>query len=266
MTLVSEIITDAFRQGNLVAVGVSPTTAQTNEALRYLQRIVSSVLGNEVGDPLVAFPLGQNNISRPSNFPYWAENPGPEWFVPKDTRLVLNLESPVDVYLHPMPNDGTRFAVSDTSGNLATNTVTVHGNGRTINGATSVVLNTNGLDQEWFFRADTGNWVVVAPLLTTDTFPFPDSFDDFFVTMLAVRLNPAYGIALDEQSQLILQRARTQLRARYKQSIPVSPELGTVLLSRTSRDSRNWGWGRGGYDQWQPSFGDYPGRWGFWGY
>jgi hypothetical protein len=49
LTLVSEIITDAFRQSNLVAVGTTPTTEETTEALRYLNRIVKSVFGNEAG-------------------------------------------------------------------------------------------------------------------------------------------------------------------------------------------------------------------------
>src|SRR5690606_6184664 len=102
MTLVSDIISDAFRQNNLTAVGALPTQDESDEALRYLNRLVSSVFGAEVGDPLTAIPLGKVNISRPTDFPYWNDDPGPEWFVPKNTRIVLNLDKSIDLYLHPM--------------------------------------------------------------------------------------------------------------------------------------------------------------------
>lgn len=245
MTLVSEIISDAFRASNLIPVAGTPSTDEATEALRYLNRLVKSVFGHEVGDPLVAFPLGQNNIARPAGFPSWDVDPGPDWFVPKDTRLILNLEAPLTVYLHPMPSGGTRFAVNDTAGNIATNTVTVYGNGRTIEGANSVTLSTNGLDKEWFFREDLGNWVATSPLISTDTFPFPEEFDDFFVMMLALRINPSFGMQMDAQAQQFLTRGRAQLRARYKQNISVNPQEGTWRLTGNKDCGES-----------QPSFGD----------
>lgn len=240
MTLVSDIIIDAFRQGNLIAVNYTPPQEEIDEALRYLNRIISSVFGAEVGDPLTAIPLGRSGIARPSHFPAWNEDPGNEWYVPKNTRLILNLVDQLNLYLHPMPDDGTRFAIQDIAGNLNTIPVTVYGNGRLIDGHQSVVLDTDGLDRQWFYRADTGNWITISPLEESAPFPFPEEFDDYFITMLAMRLNPSYGVALDQQSQVILQRARTQLRARYKQNVPMMPQPGTVLLTRTSRQSPRW--------------------------
>lgn len=249
MTTVTQIITDAYRQSNLVAVGASPTAAEQVEALRFLNRIVKSVFGNEVGDPLDAFPLGGENISRPSGFPWYGSTPDEEWFVPKNARLVLNLNESIDLYLHPMPNDGTRFAVSDMANSLAAFPVTVHGNGRLIEEVTSITLNTNGLDAEWFFRADTGNWARYSPLVGADTFPFPEEFDDYFITMLAIRLNPAYGIQLDPQSEMMLKRSLKQLRARYVQIVMVQSELGLFRMSKMTADRRDWH----GYDLYDPS-------------
>lgn len=246
MTLVSTIISDAFRQSNLLALGTSPTADQQTEALRYLNRLVRSVMGYEVGDPLTAFPIGQVGIVRPSNFPAYNTTPTVEWFVPKNTRVVLNLDTSIDLYLHPMPNDGTRVAINDIAGSLATYPVTIHGNGRMIQGATEVILSTAGLDQEWMFRADTGDWVVAAPLVTTDAIPFPEEFDDYFITMLAMRLNPSYGVQMDPQAQQTLRRAQTQLTARYKQIVPVGPEIG---VTRLSLNTRKW-WEN------QPFYGD----------
>lgn len=252
MTLVSEIMTDAYRLSNLIAVGTEPTANEKAEALRYLQRIVSSVLGNEVGDPLTYFPLGTANRTRPNGYPAWGQDPGADWFVPRNSRLSLNLDSPTTVYLHPAPHDGTRFAISDAAQSLDTAPLTINGNGFFIEGATDLVLNTAGLNREWIFRADLGSWVAVSPLVETDAFPFPVEFDDFFVAMLAMRLNPSYGLTLDGQGSSILTRYRNQLRARYKQVQFISPEPGTYRLSRTSRDHY---WASGLY---QPAFGDIP--------
>lgn len=241
MTLVSEIITDALRQSNLLALGSSPTSAQQVEGLRYLNRIVKSVFGNEAGDPLTAFPVGRHNVSRPAGFPWYNDVPDNDWFVPKNTRIVFNLDNAVSLYLHPMPDDGSRFAVTDTSNNLATYNVTVNGNGRLIENSASIILNTNGLDAEWFFRADLGNWAKYAPLIISDTFPFPEEFDDYFITLLAIRLNPAYGVALDPQAQMIFERSQRQLRARYTQNIPIRSELALIRLSKLAADRDQWG-------------------------
>jgi len=251
MTLVSDIINDAFRQGNLIAVGTVPSANEIAEALRYINRIVKSVLGNEVGEPLKSFPLGRVDITRPSQYPLWDTNPGVEWVVPPNTRLTVNLSANLTVYLHPMPDDGARFAVSDAVGTLGANTLTVEGNGRSIEGALSVAINTAKVETEWVFRADTGNWHKVSPLIATDVFPFPEEFDDFFIVLLAMKINPSYGLQLDQQAQQMMSRARTQLRARYKQYMPSPSPLAL----------RRLGYPRY-FDMDQPGFGDYPGRWG----
>lgn len=241
MTLVSEIITDAFRQSNLLALGVDPTALQQAEALRYLNRIVKSVFGNEVGDPLTAFPIGRENINRPSGYPWWDDVPSNDWFVPKNTRVMLNLDAPVSLYLHPDPDDGSRFAAVDTSGNLATNNVTVYGNGRTIETELSIVLDTDGVDREWFYRADLGDWLRSIPLLSEDTFPFPEEFDFFFIIQLGMALNPTMGAALDPQTMQTYTRARTQMRARYTQFIPVRAELALIRPAKVAADRDQWG-------------------------
>lgn len=241
MTLVSQIITDAFRMSNLIAIGTTPTADEQTEALRYLNRIVKSVFGNEAGEQLAAFPLGDRNRSRPGGYPWYGEEPGNDWFVPKNVRLVLNLDSDVTVYLHPSPDDGSRFAVTDPSEILATNSLTVNGNGNRIETALSVLLNTNGLDSEWFYRADLANWAKYAPLVAADTFPFPEEFDDFFIGMLALRINPSYATMMDDQSSMMMTRSKSQLRARYTQNIPTPAELGLIRMSKMTADWYEWG-------------------------
>lgn len=240
MTLVSEIITDAYRLGNLVPIGTVPNAAQQTEGLRYLNRIVLSAIGNEAGDPLQAFPVGRRNIERPSGWPWYDGVPDNDWFVPKNIRVMLNLNGSVNLYLHPSPDDGSRFAAIDVSNNLSTFPVTVLGNGRLIEGATSIVLNTNGEDKEWFYRADLGEWQLCSPLAITDDFPFPSDFDDFFIISLAMRLNPSYSQEMDPQTQFVFKRSGNQLKARYNQTIPMASEPGLYRLPRTSQD--RWAW------------------------
>jgi hypothetical protein len=248
MTLTSEIITDAYRQSNLLPIGTSPTVDQQNEALRYLNRIVKSVFGNEAGDPLQAFPVGRNNIDRPSGFPWYDTVPDNDWFVPKNTRAMLNLDAPISLYLHPMPDDGSRFAVIDVSENVSTNNCTVYGNGRLIEGANSITLSTDSVDKEWFYRADLGNWMLYSPLTDATIFPFPEEFDDYFITLLAMRLNPAYGVMIDAQSKMIFDRAGRQLRARYTQNIPTRVELGLIRMPKTTHQRYLWDNFYGYYD------------------
>lgn len=241
MTLTSDILSDAYRQSNLIAIGVPLTTAQQTEALRYLNRIVKSVLGNEVGDPLTAFPIGRDNINRPSGYPWWDTVPSNDWFVPNNIRVMLNITAPISLYLHPDPNDGSRFAAIDTSGDLSTYPATVYGNGRTIENALSIVLNTNGYDAEWLYRGDLGNWQKCIPLNYGDTFPFPEEFDFFFIGQLAMHLNPTFGVQMDGQTQATFARAKTQLRARYTQNIPARSELALIRPTKMAADRDQWG-------------------------
>src|SRR3546814_5364482 len=57
--------------------------------------MVKSVFGDEVGEPLTALPIGSLNIDRPSGYPWWDTVPDGDWFVPKNTRAVFNLEAPL---------------------------------------------------------------------------------------------------------------------------------------------------------------------------
>ena len=238
MTLVSQIIIDAFRQSNLLALTASPTASQASEALRYLNRIVKSTIGNEAGDNLSSFPIGKNTYNRPAGYPWWDEEPDGQWFVPADTRLMVNTVRPFTVYLNPDPDDGCRLAVTAASTNLVTNPLTINGNGRLVDGQANLVLTSNA---EFFYRADTASWMRYTPLTSSDTFPFPEEFDDYFITMLAMRLNPSYGASLAPESQEVFRRSKTQLRARYTQTEPQRSELGLLRLSKMAADRDQWG-------------------------
>lgn len=248
MTTTYDIIVDAYRQSNLIAIGVEPTQIQETEALRYLNRIVRSVFGNEAGENLEAFPLGNNNVNAPAGYPWYNNTPGGDFFMPLNKRLMCNLTDDTIIYLHPKPEDGARVGVVDVSSNFATNTLTLSGNGSRIQGSPSLSLTVNGTVGEWFYREDLGNWMKVLNLGILDPFPFPTEFDDMFILLLAFRLNPAYEREFDEQSAVILRRAKTQFQARYHNDIPIQSELALIRTSRMTGDRDMWSRWWGYYD------------------
>lgn len=230
-TLVSSIIQDALRETNLIPLGVTPTTDQSAEAFRRLSTIVSSVLGNEGGEALTPMPLGQTNVQSPSGYPWWNNNLPGNVFVPVNTRIMCNLSGAGLVNLHPKPHDGARMGIVDVAGNFATNHLTINGNGRLIEGQNQMVYSTNSQIKEWFYREDLGNWVVVSPLDSAGSMPFPPEFDDMFIVMLAMRLNPRYGQTIHPASMLALKSAMSKFSARYKQSDTIEPVEDGLLYT-----------------------------------
>ncbi len=235
MATVLDLVTDAYRESNLIAIGSVLSADQLTEGVTLLNRYRMSVYGTEAGEQLLSFPLGQTNISRPDGYP---EAPDGDWIVPHNTRLYLNLSAAQTVYLNPNPIDGARFAFKDTAGNLATYNLIVKGNGRLIGGTTSATFSTNSQSREYFYRADAGDWKVLDPLVSTDTWPFPEEFDDMFVIGLAMRLNPRNVIQTSPESIAAYKRLLLMFEARYRQACQVSTELG---LLRTSGIKRRYG-------------------------
>jgi hypothetical protein len=219
MTLVSQIITDAYRETNLVPLGATISSNMQTEALNRLNSLVMSVVGNEVADGLSELAIGGDFDQ--------TEFATTEVGIPDNVRVMLNLSSATSLDLDPMPFDGQRLAVVDVSGTLGTYNLTLSGNGRNIEGASSLTLNTNSLTRQWLYRSDTGNWAKLTDLITSDQLPFPEEFDDFFIISLAARLNPRYGQTLDPASQLLLFSVLVlSLRARYHSFKQIlSPDL-----------------------------------------
>lgn len=219
MALVSDIIKQAYREANLIPLGQTPSTNQTTEALSLLNSIIMSVIGNEAGQSLEELIIGGDFDQMDLITDY----------IPDNVRLVFNLEDgPIIMGLDPYPKDGQRFAIVDTSGDMSTNTVTFNANGRTIEGADSITISTDYMYRQWMFRSDTGNWVRIAELVSSDTFPFPSEFDDFFSILLAIRLNPRYGQSMAPETMEAFKRSRSQFRARYSK-INYVPQLDLGL-------------------------------------
>jgi hypothetical protein len=226
MTLVSDIIQQAYRESNLVMAGASVSSTQETEALKRLNVLVLPVLGQEAGVKFTDLPVGEGNVSDTGFYAVpWTET----YPLPANVRLVANLEGATELLLCPEPEDGARLALIDASGNLATHNLTLTGNGRLIEAATTLVLSTDSLSAQWFYRADLGDWRRVTDFVAADEFPFPPEFDDFFVVMLAMRLNPRHGRALAEESGAAFAKSRTAFRNRYRQTITRKADAALML-------------------------------------
>jgi hypothetical protein len=241
MTLVSSIITDAYRETNLVSMTGGPSAAHTTEALSRLNSIIVSTMGFEAGDDLQDLNYGGD---------YDQSSVINEW-VPDNLRLILNLTAATTLQLDPMPYEGQRLAIVDAGSNLNTYNLILDGNGRTIEGAASVTLSTDDTVRQWMYRGDTGNWVPIETLASGDDMPFPEEFDDFFITMLAMRLNPRYGQQLAQESIERLKSTRGRIRARYRRkTFDVLTDPGLVKRDCYGFDGSENSFNRGGFWSW----------------
>lgn len=212
MTLVSDIINDAYRESNLISIGTQPSGAQRAEALAFVNRLIPSVLGYEGGENLGTVYTSDDDVDIENN------------------RLVFNHSRPLVLTLPDSLYDGMRFGVSDPKNLLSKYPVTILGGSNNIDGANSVVLNTDGIKQDFFYRADLSDWRRTAPVVETDFWPFPIEFDDMFIISLAFRLNPRYNIQSQQESILMMRRSIKQFRARYKQSKESYSDLALLRL------------------------------------
>lgn len=204
MATASDIIVAAYRESNLRAAGQSLTAAQEAEGLSILNGLLPAVVGNEVGNEFTDYNVGGQ----------WDDI---LWdYAPEDARLVLNLSGAKTLKLHPRPYDGQRLAIVDAGETLATYNLTLNGNGRLIEGADSLVLDTDGDRREWLYRADLGEWKRLTALELATDMPFPREFDDYWSVLLAMRLNPRHGRDLAQSSAAWLQSMSNRIEARYR--------------------------------------------------
>lgn len=216
MALASDIIRRAFRESNLIPIGQAPNANQMSEGIELLNSLILSTVGNEVSDGFDEIIIGGDFDQSELLINY----------LPVNTRIVFStLDGPIALGLNPYPKDGHRIAIVDTDGNISTNTVTLEGNGRTIEGASSVTVDTDLMNRQWMYRADSGNWVRISELVSADPMPFPTEFDDYFSTMLAMRLNPRFSQQIPQEVMQALTRQRSQLRARYAQIRELESDL-----------------------------------------
>lgn len=247
MTLISAIITDSYRESNLIAAGTLPSDIQTTEGLSRLSSMVAGVYGYDVGENLMDWMVG--NLNQRDARGAWTEE---DWAFPiQNSRMLLNHQNPQTIYFFQMPENGARMSVIDINGALATYPITLNGNGRLIDGAATAVLNTAGLNKTWVYDADNADWRALTGLVLTDPMPFPPEFDDYFIIRLAGRLNPRYGRSLDTMALARLAEVTEQIEARYRQTRVMPAPTAVRRLNGPSDRYYDYNGGRNGRFGWQ---------------
>jgi hypothetical protein len=221
MTLVSDIITRAYREPNIITKGAAPTDTENNEALPLLNSIILSSVGFEISDGLNDIAVGgatdQASVQITDT-------------IPANSRLLFNLTQTKTYKLNPYPQNGERFAIADVAGNFSTYNLIIDGNGKTIELDTTELFNTDGFVGQWIYTADVGDWIRVSLLELTDDMPFSEEFDDYFTLMLAARLCPRHGVQLSPLSMAALKRARAQINSRFATLKNIRSDVPTIRL------------------------------------
>jgi hypothetical protein len=223
VTLISSIITDAYREANIVRIGSVPDAAKVTEALRLYNGLLAAIYGGDAGESLSDWPLGTYGADT-TNFtlPYDA------YAIVRpqvNRRLIATATEAKTVYLSPTPQDGSRMGIIDPFSRLAAFPVTLDANGRTIEGTPTLVLNVNATNRQWFYRADLGQWVKLTSVAETDQNPFPD---------------PRNGRTMDDQSLAIFKQAKRSFVADYLQELPleIDDSLSWPFMSTQGFDTQ----------------------------
>jgi len=233
MTTIRQLVTDAYREPGIIGIGEDPSAEQLTEGLRRLNALYRSLFGTELGEPLTTINYGSQGLTNSYALDEDMSSDIDSIYIPSNYRLILNIGATTSVYLNPNPQDGARVAVIDNGDNLSTYNVTVNGNGRHIEDGDTVSLATDSVNREWFYRADTGNWVRLTELTADDESPLPQEFDDFLITLLTFRLNPRYGAQTSDEMGQVLKRMKKVFTARYKQTTEQDVEIGLYRLPST---------------------------------
>lgn len=232
MTIASVLIASAYREGNLISVGGSPTTAEAAEALTLLNNFIGALFGTELGEHLSDWlvPAPQRTGTVAARFPLLpATNDPPSevyLYPPGNSRIISHITTATTVYFPEQPNDGARMGFVQRG---ATATITLSGNGKTIEAATTkAILAATLTPLKWLYRADTGNWVALATLVSSDESPLPVEFDDLLICGLNIRLAPRNGKDPLNATVARYTDMLKKLKTRYKQPTAAAGSGGDI--------------------------------------
>jgi len=235
-TLKTAIVNSAFREGNLVPVGKTPTPVEAAEGLVILNEFLLSLFGTVAGKFFVGLPLPIPDDFRDGLIPN--EDPNK----PLSNRRIFLSNTSVQAVAFPLrPTDGGRMAVVNVASSAA---VTLSGNGKFIDPgdrtfSTSFAFPGNiGEYYEWFYRADLGMWVLIrsnnaGPFTSLDSSPFPSELDTLLITGLSLRLQTRYGNDPLQGTVDAFTKAFRNAKSRYSQTenkivnpqLPISPSV-----------------------------------------
>ena len=177
---VRDVIKRAGRLHGCWASGDDPDADEAADALISYNSMKRALFGTVIGPRLSPRPAPGAACQ--------AENGG-EYQVPP---VAYTITAPLN------PRSGARFGVVDAGLHFAVSPCTVLNNGQLLNGAWGFqLLTANGQNTRFWFRGDSGNWVIEGDAQGLDTtIEFPDSLIAYMPNMLALVIAAEYGADL----------------------------------------------------------------------
>lgn len=230
MTTASEIVKNAYREGNLVPLDATTgtpvtTPGQDAEGLALLNRFIFSLLGFELGEFSLDWPVPPSQTSDvPARYPILPKGTqlrSDQWpYPPANVQVITKLVESTTIFLTQDPEDGARVQFSNI-GDPDTFNLTIDANGRLVKGALVSVETPGELDgQILFYRADLSDWQLVTTLTADDDSPFPFVYDDLLEVATFIRLAPRYGRSVSTESAATFKRLMTRMKTQYRQKMP----------------------------------------------
>jgi hypothetical protein len=206
---VLQVIERAFRIHGTLAAQASPTAADAAMGLVAFNALKRSWFGTLIGPRLGPLSL--------SVTPGQAENGG-EYQIPGGAAFTVT--APLN------PKSGARFGVVDAALAWTTYPLTVQPNGRLMQGsAANTTISTAGQNTRWWFRGDTGNWIVEADFATlTSAIEFPDPVIAYMPYMLAVAIAAELGADVRQEVAFAAGEGRAVLARAYGRRGRAQPE------------------------------------------
>lgn len=231
MALTTEdFIQRAYRTQNLIPIGKNPTDAEITEALGFYQSMMASLVGNDIGQLLAPWEAPPSPASiNPGRFPLLPQNTANQdradpnvWKnPPPNVNLIVNSGIGDPIYFPPTPPNGSRMALVNVGLDFAANPLTLSGNGRLIEGATTLVIDTAPTAPIlWFYRDDKADWVRVTDLELTSESPLPPQFDNFVRCLLFSNIASPNGKEVDGETAAIIKHGHKLLKTTYLSTNP----------------------------------------------
>ena len=225
MTKASELVLQAFREINLTPLGKALTPEQAAEGLTLLDRYITSLYGFELGEFKMDWPTPPSPTSPVSaRFPLFPANqklPSDIWpYPPANVNVLLSLVADTTIFLQQNPDDGARVSLINIGGQTV-HVLTVDGNGRLVQGASTLSGTSATLNQtKLLYRADLGDWIAIIDMVADTESSPPKEYDTLLELGVADRLAPRHGRSLNRTQQIEFSRLLKRLKAQYRQTVP----------------------------------------------
>lgn len=211
---------DAIRQAmqllSILAGNTDPGPDDSTDYLRELSRMKRAMFGTFIGPRLAPQAASGTAIQ--------AETGG-LYFTAAGVATTLTLPA--------NPRAGARVGVADAANSLAAFPWTVAGNGRLIEGATSLTLNANGTARQWWYRADTATWTREADYASLDdAIEFPDALAAYIPYMLAIVIAPSGNANIPPAVSAGAMEGREAFARAYARRAPaqMDPPIGVAAM------------------------------------